>query len=155
MIITEKLKLQSENPNTAHLFKEGAFWAAYETGAYAVWLKKKYKPTRKFVKAAGQEVVSLGFPDGALKDFEVLEKYSDMHVALTMETVIDEATFLEWKNGLPMAGDDEGKSKGEKYFVPTENHIIEELRRFDLSNATPMMCMIFLSELKKKFNNSI
>ena len=66
MTIQEKIAC-THNASTSeiHLWKEGVFWVAYEQSAYAVWLLKKYRPTRKFIKSAGMEVVCIGFPQSA------------------------------------------------------------------------------------------
>jgi hypothetical protein len=49
-----------------NIYKEGVFWIAYEQSAYYFYVQKGYKPTKKFIKCIGQEVVSIGFPENAL-----------------------------------------------------------------------------------------
>ena len=62
-----------------HLWKEGVFWVAYERSAYWVHLrsatrgcnplsknKEGYKPTKKYIKSVGGDVVTVGFPHNAL-----------------------------------------------------------------------------------------
>ena len=67
MTIREKIDVAAvATEQQIHLWKEGIFWVAYEQSAYLVWLLKKYKPTKKFIKSVGMEVVSIGFPATAL-----------------------------------------------------------------------------------------
>jgi hypothetical protein len=53
----------------------------------------------------------------------------------------DEAEFMKWKNGIGAAVHSAPPA------VSTD--VVEKIRHFDLSNATPVECMLFLSEIKK------
>ena len=66
--MTIKEKIEYEDGQLVHLWKEGVFWVAYEQSAYLVSQVKKLKPTKKYVKTAGREVVSVGFPSSVLAD---------------------------------------------------------------------------------------
>ena len=51
------------------LFLEGKFWKAYERSAWALARLYNFKPSKRFVKLVGEEVISVGFP------LEQLSKY--------------------------------------------------------------------------------
>ena len=64
--------LQEErNCDSGHLvlFLEGKFWKAYEHSAYTLTQLYNFKPSKRFVKLVGEEVISVGFPQ------EQLQKY--------------------------------------------------------------------------------
>ena len=155
MTIKEKIQASGSSTTGIHLFKEGVFWTAYEQSAYLICQVKQYKTTKKIVKIIGQEVVSIGFPDGALAQIilsPMITELSrtDTHVVLQSSQAIDEMVFQEWKKGMELQSDFI-RCKGEEKYVPTvADGIVERIRYFDLSNATPMRCMMFLDELKKE-----
>jgi hypothetical protein len=140
-----------------HIYKEGVFWVAYEQSAYYFWLKKGYKPTKKFIKTIGKEVVSVGFPQNTLaKPHDAghcsLERDEPNVKTFLLEEPIDPAAFEEWKTGV-----DSGKGRVDS--VPAargipapgfESAFAEQILTFPLSDRTPMECMLFLSELKKQ-----
>ncbi|MDR3350667.1 MAG: four helix bundle protein [Prevotellaceae bacterium] len=70
---------QAANGATITLVKEGLFWRAYEQSAYL--FTKLFWPDLKvnggFVKAAGQEVYYVGFPDASLQG-KVLDKLPEV-----------------------------------------------------------------------------
>ena len=152
MNILEKIKL-SQNSQSIHLFKEGAFWVAYEYGAYYFWQQKGYKPTKKFVKCINQEVVSVGFPKDVLETVElrVVDAESENTKIFSLEKGIDAEEFLIWKNSLSVKSMETVRSAVHTAVAENQS-VIERLRLFDLSNATPMECMLFVSELKKAVN---
>ena len=66
MTVKEIIQIENGNHNTIILLREGIFWRAYEKSAYAFSMQiHPYKPTRKWVIAVKQDVVSLGFPVSA------------------------------------------------------------------------------------------
>ena len=111
MTIKEKINVTAETLHATslqqiHLWKEGVFWVAYEQSAYAIWLLKKYKPVKKFIKSVGMEVVSIGFPATALASVEAYcirldEKSSDTHLVSETTGPFDETAFSDWKNAIP------------------------------------------------------
>ena len=143
------------------MFKEGVFWVAYEQSAYIVWLRKKYKPTKKFIKIAGQEVVSVGFPKNALagivgENGALSAEKEEKHIVLSIADFPNfdnienlNEKFLEWKNGLETSETKSNTPQKCAAFETTETTIIEKLKNFDISNATPLECMNFLAEMKK------
>ena len=158
MTINEKI--QYENGEWVHLWKEGVFWVAYEQSAYLVSQVKKLKPTRKYVKAAGMEVVSVGFPGSVLEgivsppvetghalSLQITER-TETHLILQSTQQIDNEEFVVWKNGI---GIESGVYRNEARPVSAlSSGVLDQIRNFDLSNATPIACMMFLSEIKKK-----
>jgi hypothetical protein len=189
MTITEKLAM--EHGHEIHLHKEGVFWVAYEHSAYWVHLrsttrgcnplseKKGYKPTKKFIKAAQQDVVTVGFPNNALSSIvETLHATSlQNHIIVPLSEPIDHAEFMAWKNNIPCRGQisstqsahpshlsllsqpeqvkigigqDEIETGQPQGIAPTPlMNIVEQIEQFDIANATPMMCMNFVAELKQ------
>jgi hypothetical protein len=147
--------------NTFHIYsyKEGVFWIAYEQSAYYFWQQRGYKPTKKFVKSIGREIVSVGFPQNAMDTFSglMIEEEANKKTFI-LEESIDSQAFKEWKDDLPLYQNDTGgKEKDRAYSVttmvvpsPQENHIIRRLHAFPLADKTPMECMMFLSELQKQ-----
>ena len=86
------------------LFHEGKFWKAYEMSAYLLTKRYGFKPAKRFVKAVGQEIISVGFPDNALQKYlpnavvnaERTELYAEVKDAR------DEQAFTDWKEGTPV-----------------------------------------------------
>jgi len=159
-------KIIEKSPKEIHLYKEGAFWIAYEQSAYYIFLKKGYKPTKKFVKKVNSEVVSVGFPENALASLDPAfneKQNGEMHIVLQMEEVINEAEFREWKNNLELHIAEERnfsplhKQNGDNpcYKAAEVQDIVGRIRAFDLSNATPMDCMMFVHALKKECNGFV
>ena len=159
MTILEKIRYSQNGVEESkiHLWKEGVFWVAYEQSAYSVWLQKHYKATKKFIKTAAMEVISIAFPQAALSNFIDIEKecassQQDSHIILTNPKSYTEDEFAAWKASVPL--NNRISSKGELPLVKAETRafsIETRLRNFDLSNATPMMCMNFVAELKHDF----
>jgi hypothetical protein len=98
MTIEEKIK--GNAGNIVKLYKEGVFWVAYEESAYRLSQVKSLKASKKHIKSINRDVVSVGFPDSALKSvvpfFQVKEE-SDRLVILESETPLDPAVFESWK----------------------------------------------------------
>jgi len=154
MTIREKINASVETVRASslcriHLWKEGVFWVAYEQSAYAIWLSKKYKPSKKFIKSVDMEVVSIGFPKMALAslvEFHICsdEKRIDKHIVLETNSVVDETAFLKWKNAIPC------RDVARKVSTIKQIEILAKIKNFDLFNATPVMCMNFLAEIKSE-----
>ena len=174
MTIFEKIT-QSKDLQKVYLYKEGVFWIAYEQSAYLVSQVKALKPTKKFVKTVGQEVVSVGFPDTALANVLLsfrLVSQSDTQVVVESSQAIELSAFEAWKSELPLrtaenvskdnviaraiARSNPVKSNDLDCFTPfamtenTEISILKKLRIFSLADKTPIECMFFLSDLQKQ-----
>ena len=55
------------------LFLDGKFWKAYERSANALVQMYNFKPTKRFIKLVGEEVISVGFPQEQLKKYYSLK----------------------------------------------------------------------------------
>lgn len=138
----------SKAQNTIVLFDEGLFYKAYEQSAYALVNEYGFKPSKKFVKLVGQSIVSVGFPKSAL------DKYAPNATKVNEKTLLvsfgcDINGFEEWKNTIEVAGRDVQVSAS----IPMEyEDIVREIRAFSIETASPLECMLFISEIKKKIN---
>lgn len=82
------------------LFLEGKFWKAYEQSAYVLTKLYNFKPSKRFIKLVGEEVISVGFPQ------EQLSKYLPGAVVspegktcrARVQIPHDEPAFREWKS---------------------------------------------------------
>lgn len=153
MTISEKLAHTSMAE--VLFYKEGVFWVAYEQSAYYVWLQKSYKATRKYMKCLNADVVSIGFPENALKSFEseaLTRLAGNPNICvLHLDSPIDEQAFTEWRRQVPLHETVVRTPKEEdKAIRNTDSNIMEMLRQFPLDRRTPIECMQFVSEMKSK-----
>jgi hypothetical protein len=153
-VISEKVL--HTNLYEVKIYREGVFWIAYEQSAYYFWQQKGYKPTKKFVKTLGQEIVSIGFPQNAydiLKNTTlttpILDKDELNTKVFILGDSIDGNAFQEWKLNLLLHNSAVLTDKNEIVSHPEINEILQKLRDFPLAEKTPLECMVFLSELKK------
>ena len=149
--VSEILKAeQAKEQNTVILFAEGLFYRAYEHSAHELATKFGFKPSKKFVKIAGQYVVSVGFPKTALEKYASNAAEVDGNVLVAPFRCSAEG-FDEWKNSIGIAG---GGNTAAASNSKESSEILDEIRAFSLETSTPLECMLFLSELKKKANAS-
>ena len=102
------------------LFLEGKFWKAYEKSAFALAQMYNFKPTKRFIKLVGEEVISVGFPQEQLMKYlgnAVIDASGKTCHAL-VQTAQDEQAFAEWKAGT--------RIKELKQKTPVELYIPEE-----------------------------
>jgi hypothetical protein len=149
-------KIEHSTPYEVHLFKEGIFWVAYEQSAFAICQLKPYKPTKKNIKAVGQAVVTVGFPENALAgillSFQNTEKQDNM-IIMQSETPFEQDVFDAWKNGIEMYVAGALRAMPLQTSVETsEKGLLQKIRSFDVSNASPIECMLFINELKQITN---
>jgi hypothetical protein len=155
-------KIVHVNPHELKIYREGVFWIAYEQSAYYFWEQKGYRATKKFVKTAGRDVVSVGFPQNAYTTFRnttldiPLEKDEANVKVFILGNAIDTDAFQAWKTGLALQEASLKKEKQVSSSVvleessPSENEILYTIRNFPLADKTPMECMLFLSETQKE-----
>jgi hypothetical protein len=163
MTISEKIKHSAANE--VRIYLEGSFWIAYEQSAYWFFLHKGYKPTKKFVKCLGQEVVSVGFPKKTvvlenfikdnkdIKDIKDITVINDTAKIIFLEEDISLPEFEAWKNSIELRTD-EVLPPSRQTVSPAaaaETSIVERIRSFPLENKTPMECMMFLAELRNGY----
>jgi hypothetical protein len=160
MTILEKIE-EKVDPHEIRLYKEGVFWVGYEHDAYRLCHIRKLRPTRRYVKAAGREVVSAGFPDSCLED--ILSFFT--HIARNATLVIAQCTeavalqeYEAWKSGVGLRVVSVSSSqtaappgKTDSPAPDRQSYISERIRTFRLSSSTPMECMRLIEELQAVF----
>lgn len=139
------------HPTANHLllYKEGAFWAAYEQSAFYIAQHKGYKPTKKYIKIIGKWVVSLGFPNAETliaeltqaKRIDTCNKQGNV-IEIVLNESIDRTDFERWKS--------EVEDKSEKQPTLQAPDIESRIRAFPLAHKTPMEAFMFLKELQEK-----
>lgn len=173
MTVKEIIQIENGNRNTIILLREGIFWRAYEKSAYAFSMQvHPYKPTRKWVIAVKQDVVSLGFPvsaaENVLNGCKVLMRQEARLVLAA--SPIDPDGFEVWKQTVPrslppavVAPEPAAASPVmepaafircfTRRFCPSDSvatGLRTASRRFNIESKTPVDCMLFLMELKRK-----
>ena len=138
-----------QHPSIQHLFiyKEGAFWVAYEQSAYFIAQYKGYKPTKKYYKSIKQSVVSVGFPKVEILLNELEQKNLiigvnklDTTVEILLKENINSADFELWKENLTESIDLKSNQKSS----------IEELvKAFPLAHKSPMDAFLFIKEIQE------
>ena len=87
------------------LFLEGKFWKAYERSAFELVKLYNFKPSKRFIKLVGEEIISVGFPK------EQLFKYLRNAVVdpdgkvcrVQVRCPQDSQAFEQWKAGTRIA----------------------------------------------------
>lgn len=172
MTVKEIIQIENGNQNTIILLREGIFWRAYEKSAYAFSMQiHPYKPTRKWVVAVKQDVISLGFPVSAagtvLNGCKVLLQ-QDSRLVLAASP-INNGDFEAWKQTVPMTLPDNGRHQktaphphtpaaGPASAAPSAaplarpdcDNLADCIRRFNIESKTPVECMLFIMELKRR-----
>ena len=82
------------------LFLEGKFWKAYEQSAYILTKCYNFKPSKRFVKLIGEDVISVGFPQEQLPKYLPNATFVEdgKKIYATVNTPCDRLAFLEWKS---------------------------------------------------------
>ena len=159
----EILGREDAGSNEIHLYLEGIFWKAYEYSAYRFTFGIcAFSPKKKYIKAVGQEMISIGFPMDSLKKHSALfdlVSQSEKECVIVPKNCTPTKPFEEWKASIPLwdgnpapasvetaAQQQQPQSEAEK--------IVDEIRRYNLANVTPMECMMRLSQLKTRINNN-
>lgn len=169
MDIKEKIALSKQHDSFI-LHQEGIFYKCYNEDAM-VFVKhiKAYKVLSKFIKSAGEEVLSIGFPVSELEKgsitteliagaigatkTEQLEKqvvfnienkdlkknYAGWRIEMLALSVVE--VFEQNKNITP--------DKINEYTPTNKDVLIRMIQEFDLANSTPMQGLMFVQELKK------
>ena len=147
--------LQREDPNTLHinLYKEGMFWKAYELSAYRfVFGIKQCKAIAHLFKDIDHNVVHIGVPEKTLntnKDkFNVISKGEKM---CTIEPIefYPNVSYEDWKKTI------EDVMPKEPIIKDTIERVINTIRNYDLTDKSPIECMVFLSTIKKRLNDKL
>lgn len=138
---------EKENLKNIYLYKEGIFWKAYERSAFNFCKHvTAFKPTKKFIKTVGYDVVSIGFPTANLdkhKDkFQIVEQ-TETQMTLAAETITHNE-FELWKKSTQY-NTHKNRSK-------MQTDILEQIKAFNVESKTPMECMKWVAELKEQLN---
>jgi len=163
MTLQEIVDLEAQNDGIIRLYFDGVFWKAYQQSAYLFARNvMAFKLTRKFVKLANMEVVSLRFPKQSLE--KLFSKKQIVEVAVNQLSVFGyssglenykqwlEATPLTRKKREPAKVTTQEKVSGEGTSLPfteKERYVIEQLCNFRIEKSTPMDCMTFIVSLQK------
>lgn len=145
--ITEKLKAEEHNQRSIRLWPEGLFFVAYERSAY-LFLKhvRTYELRRVFYKNIARDVVSIGFPKTVIDQLGLVHVTAhDGTEVITLDTSLDEQQFLQWRDSSPLSGEESG---AEVNNADLSSPVIQRLREFNLAMATPLDCMMLVSELQ-------
>ena len=162
----EILAHESADSNEIHLYQERMFWKAYEYSAYRfVFGICAFSAKKKFVKAIGRDMVSIGFPKDSLKKhaalFEMVSQ-SDNECTIIAKGCTPSKPFEEWRKEVPMyvKSTPPPVSETPPYVVETiyqprseAEQIVDEIRCYNMESKTPMECMMWLSQLKARINN--
>ena len=157
---------EDKNLSQVVLYPEGMFYKAYERSAYVCATRiSPFKPSRKRVKYLGRDVVSIGFPIGALTKYfsGASPQEPGGCVVVELAEAVDAQAFETWKAALPFkepkarvvpaasaaipeemaGGRAENVSEGES------ERLVRMIRGFRLESATPLQCVVFIDELKR------
>lgn len=151
--------IQEENANTRNiiLHKEGIFYKAYQQSAFA-WVKYicNYEVKCKYVKSVGRNILSIGFPVRSLetklegRTFETLDSQKIV-VKLQEHETIEKHIYEQWSNEFSDSGI--VADTPIQYAKSDRNEdLLSEILAFPIETSSPIECMMFLSELKRKYN---
>ena len=152
------------------LYKEGNFWRAYEWSAYLCEFfpnglseSDKLKPTYKDVKGTDNGLIFVGLPTSSFKKFfpsiENKEFFNDKNevkfidVSKEFEKIAfdDIGSLLnEWKKKYKTNPSESAKSSSNNFKCNNTTDVIQCLKMFPIESKTPIECLLFLSDLKKK-----
>ena len=149
--IKDKLKAEERNERTVRLWPEGTFFKAYERSAYLFVMQvRNYEVRRRFVQAVGQDVVSIGFPQTVLTSLGLQHtSATDGSVEIRLDTPLDEQQYLLWREAQTFPTPDPSPQRGGEYVPPMVSAVADRIRTFNLASATPLDCMLLISELQK------
>lgn len=145
------------------LLHEGLFWRGYEQSAYMLHRMFGFKPTKKFIKRVGQEVVSVGFPMQSLsKYFPNVQPTCNEIVCKVADMTCSEQDFAAWKSALPLheskpaTHSDDRQDRGTVQPMDGNDiqRLIEKIRAFPLERSTPIECMNFVAKIKEIANRT-
>lgn len=133
------------------LYSEGIFFKAYEHSAWLAYhVLNRFMVKKKYIKKAGQEIVSIGFPKTALHKWAAGRKMyeSEKEAAIYIDSneydSISDKDFSRWKDSITNGCEQKTEHK------VADNGIIEQIRLFPVESRTPIECMMFVSSLKRE-----
>lgn len=94
------LNTEDANEDKIYLYKAGKFWKAYNQSAYLFHTYiQSFKLSARIVQKINRRVVSLGFPEDALKKYTynyLVEKVDDECLMVHFGRCVDETAFDQW-----------------------------------------------------------
>lgn len=155
--MTTKEIIQLERDHIGHLVlhREGLFIKAYEESAFRLSAirqeatGKPLKATRRFIRPVGRDIISVGLPVEAAASLLSSRTKVRETSSLTIydDSIVDEATFMQWRESVPLKERPEGKQKARK---GAEATLAQMIAGFDLAGSTPIDCQQFIVQLKAK-----
>jgi len=111
---------------------------------------RNYEVRRRYVQAVGQDVVSIGFPQTVLTSLGLQHtSATDGSVEIRLDTPLDEQQYLLWREAQTYPTPDPSPQRGGEYVPPMVSAVADRIRTFNLASATPLDCMLLVSELQK------
>lgn len=162
MKITDILMHEAPGGTDIYLHREGLFWKAYEYSAFQfIHTVRSYNPQKKWMKGLGRDVVSLGFPDSVLPEIlqgRVTEQTDDKLWIIKDAEPVSEETFETWKADLPRHEPQAVAVANATATVaqqprPAHQEVLRKLAAFQVESASPLQCMMFISELQKELRS--
>lgn len=161
MTLAEKVKNEQENRTGIFLHREGLFWKAYEYSAY-LFVKevRAYNPQKKEIKSLKADVVSLGFPDQVLGDIlkgQDHAAHGEKCIEIKGFPPVEVSGYEQWKKNLPardavVAGDVVAAGTTG---TGSDLAVLARLRSFRTEAASPLQCLMFISELQKELSHDV
>lgn len=143
------------NNETLYLMKVGMFFHAYEAGAFALARLMHYRVKRK-PRKGGREVLVAGFPADHLPVVAERIRVAGGKVSVQTDTWV-EFSGLNYTTDAALVDEPKEVTAG-KTQSATEDKADEWKRKilaYDLSYATPLDAMNFLSTVQKELRNRI
>ena len=156
MLLSTVLSLETSDVVCIYLHHEGIFWKAYERSAYLFLQKTKmdYKVKCRKVKSLGTTVCSIGFPDTVLhqlfSDAELTALPGDMEAGKESKTLCVDAAGIDISGLSAWLEQVKKETESSKTETMAAAEIWKRIVDFDMANATPMDCLMFVSELKHR-----
>lgn len=173
-IIEIEKERTAENRAVIHLYRDGAFWRAYN---WSAWLchrfVKEFKVIHKSTKNIEESFLYVGFPVTSLENhfgsFEIWDADEKAKDVLLPHSVIPESMDLEimatdymaWKDAQPLTESkvkQKSDAKSEQTVLSavsgktptTITAIMQSILSFPLEQNSPLQCMMFLADTKQQ-----
>lgn len=153
-----------------HLFQEGTFYRAYELSAWLCFRYiKQFKATHRQLKTESESLVLIGFPLTSLDKYQAEGNFKILHnedkkvdIKISSEYLKEYEDiehlyndFFNWKMCVPLVTSKKKQeypySKGGDIKQSKNiDEVLQEIMLYPLENKTPIECMVFLSEIRKR-----
>ena len=161
MNLKEKIDAEQQDKPLVLLYMEGMFWKAYEQSAMRFTKEiKAYKLQKRFFKNVNSEVVSLGFPDGSLQGVlkgREFTRINEKQISFFLSTAFTADEFADWKAALPLETEASASVSSvattfavqpDTRFSDAERRVLAQLAAFRVETASPLQCMMLVSDLQ-------